>query len=164
MKKTGVVAGISFLAGALFIALFFGYFQNPKTDDPKPSVKNKQEKVEKSPVTDPAPGEVKPPGSEESNSSRASETTQVEPQTFTPTDSTGNTLIDENLSLRDQGQPLLNFAPLVKKVRPAVVKVMPETRALSRKELMEQFFGSDSQRGRRPGIGSGFFISNDGYI
>ncbi|UCH98023.1 MAG: trypsin-like peptidase domain-containing protein, partial [Candidatus Aminicenantes bacterium] len=114
MKKTGLIAGISFLAGALFFALFFGYLQKSDSDKPllSPSV------------------------------------AQAEP-----------------LVVNRGG---LNFAPLVKKVRPAVVKVI--SLSIRKRgfgfgdDLLDRFFNFTPRKERVPGVGSGFFISNDGYI
>ncbi|MCP4147943.1 MAG: Do family serine endopeptidase [bacterium] len=111
MKKIGLVAGLSFLAGALFFALSFGYFQKTETNE--------------SVLSQPA----------------------VQAETIKVTG--------------------FNFAPLVKKVRPAVVKVMSESireRRGSGNSLLDQFFNSPRRRERVPGVGSGFFISKDGYI
>jgi len=110
MKKIGLIAGISFLAGALFFALSFGYLQ--KSEDNEPVL---------------SPPEV-----------------QAE-------------------SIKVTG---LNFAPLVKKVRPAVVKVISESIRETGfgDSLLDRFFNIPRRRERVPGVGSGFFISKDGYI
>lgn len=112
MKKVGLIAGLSFLAGALFFALFFGYFQKSETNESVLS----QPEVQ-------------------------AEAVQI----------TG-----------------LNFAPLVKRVKPAVVKVISESvRERSYGDsLLERFFEMPRRRERQrvPGVGSGFFISSDGYI
>jgi serine protease Do len=115
MKKIGLIAGISFLAGALFFALTFGYFQ--KSDDQKP-------------VLSP------------------------------------NTAQAETINVTG-----LNFAPLVKQVRPAVVKVLSESirerRSIFGDNLLDKFFNIPGRGGgteRVSGMGSGFIISKDGYI
>ncbi len=112
MKKIGLTAGVSFLAGALFFALTFGYLQKSVKDD--------------TPVIAPA-------------AAQAEETIQIKG---------------------------INFAPLVKKVRPAVVKVVSESiREIgSGDSLLDRFFNSRPRREKVPGVGSGFFISPDGYI
>ncbi len=64
----------------------------------------------------------------------------------------------------------MGFAPIVRKVRPAVVKV--STQIISERsqspfgdDIFDRFFNMQPQR-RQPveGLGSGFFISADGYI
>ena len=97
MKKVGMIAGISFLAGAIFFALSFGFLQ--KTDN--------DETVLNTPVV-------------RAESAEAGEAALQE----TPIKITG-----------------LNFAPLVKMVKPAVVKVMSESiRERRYNSLMERFF------------------------
>jgi serine protease Do len=61
------------------------------------------------------------------------------------------------------------FAPLVKKVKPGVVKIVSE--AILKKgssffgeEFFDNFYNVPHQKKRISGIGSGFFISSDGYI
>ncbi len=112
MKKVGFIAGVSFLAGAIFFALTFGFIQN-----------SGGEKV------------VMP-------ASVHAETINYSPGT--------------------------NFAPLVKKVRPAVVKVMSESirqrRSVFGDPFFDRFFNSPSRQEKVSGVGSGFLISGDGYI
>jgi serine protease Do len=109
MKKIGLIAGISFLAGALFFALSFGYLQKDENRQPYIS----------QPVA------------------------QAETVKFTG----------------------LNFAPLVKKVKPAVVKVVSTSyRQRSFGDLFDRFFNIPRSPERVPGMGSGFIISSDGYI
>ena len=113
MKKIGLIVGISFLAGALFFALTFGYLQ-----------KSESNKTVLSPTV-----------------ARA-ETIKVNG---------------------------LNFAPLVKRVRPAVIKVISESiveRGGSRfgDDFFDRFFSVPKRREKVSGVGSGFFISSDGYI
>lgn len=113
MKKIGFIVGISFLAGALFFALTFGYFQKPENNKPILS----QDEVQ-------------------------AETIKI----------TG-----------------LNFAPLVKRVRPAVVKVISESvieqrRSIIGDDFIDRFFNMPRGPKRVEGIGSGFIISKDGYI
>jgi len=113
MKKMGFVAGASFLAGAIFFALTFGFFQQDISEVPQ----IKQAEV-------------------------YAETTQ----------SVG-----------------LNFAPLVKKVKPAVVKVESEAirqrrRSVFGDDFFDRFFNSPRRNERVSGVGSGFLISKDGYI
>jgi serine protease Do len=111
MKKFGLVAAISFFAGALFFALSFGYFQGGTVLSPQ--------------VVQAESGTQSVPGVS------------------------------------------LNFAPLVKKVKPAVVKVIAET-VVSRRgysdSLLDRFFNRSPRQRRVPGVGSGFFISSDGYL
>jgi len=113
MRKIGLVAGASFLAGAIFFALTFGFLQ--KNSAEVPQIKQ---------------GEV------------YAENTQ----------SAG-----------------LNFAPLVKKVKPAVVKVVSEAmrerrRSVFGDDFFDRFFKSPRRSEKVSGVGSGFFISKDGYI
>ena len=129
MKKVGMVAGISFLAGAIFFALSFGFLQksdNNKTVLNTPVVRAESETPAES-------GEAAEPALQDA-----------------PLKITG-----------------LNFAPLVKKVKPAVVIVMSESiRERRFGSLMERFFDmpGSSRKERVPGVGSGFLISKDGYI
>lgn len=113
MKKIGLIAGVSFLAGALFFALFFGYLQ--KTDGQKPVLDTPVVQAEAAPIT---------------------------------------------------GLESVNFAPVVKKVKPAVVKVVSESMRENRfgDSFLDQFFNVPQRKERVPGIGSGFLISSDGYI
>ena len=113
MKKIGWIAGLSFLAGAVFFALTFGYLQKSETNGTVlgPAVAN-------------------------------AETVKIEG---------------------------LNFAPLVKKVRPAVVKVLSESivergGSAFRDDFFDRFFNMPKRRERISGVGSGFLISADGYI
>jgi serine protease Do len=113
MKKIGLVVGISFLAGALFFALTFGYLQKS-----------------------------------ESNRS-----------VLSPTVARAETIKVNGL----------NFAPLVKRVRPAVVKVISES-IVERggttfgDDFFDRFFSVPKRREKVSGVGSGFLISPDGYI
>ncbi|HLP46805.1 MAG TPA: Do family serine endopeptidase [Candidatus Kapabacteria bacterium] len=113
MKKIGLIAGISFLLGALFFALAFGYLQ--KSDNQKLVLNPPLAQAESAPMT--------------------------------------------NLES-------INFAPVVKKVKPAVVKVVSESMRESGfgDNFLDQFFNIPRKRERVPGVGSGFFISSDGYI
>jgi serine protease Do len=113
MKRIGWIAGLSFLAGAVFFALSFGYLQ--KTD---------------------TKGTVLAPTVANADSVKVSG---------------------------------LNFAPLVKKVRPAVVKVLSESivergSSALRDDFFDRFFNVPRRRERVSGVGSGFLISADGYI
>jgi serine protease Do len=115
MKKIGLIAGLSFLAGALFFALTFGYLQ--KSDN---------------------------------------NTQVLSPQVAAAESIKG--------SMQD-------FVSLVKKVKPAVVKVISESiveRGLSPfgDDLFDRFFNLPQRRRRErvEGVGSGFFISADGYL
>ncbi|HSQ34833.1 MAG TPA: Do family serine endopeptidase [Candidatus Binatia bacterium] len=114
MKKIGIVAGISFLAGAIFFALSFGFLQ--KT-------------VDNQPVLSPAVARAE----------------------SLPAATTGG-----------------NFVSIVKKVKPAVVKVISESvvqrRSAFGDDFFEQFFNMPQRQERRSGEGSGFFISADGYV
>jgi len=112
MKKIGLIAGVSFLAGALFFALSFGFLQ--KSNEQKPVLDTPVVQAE-APVT---------------------------------------------------GLDTINFAPVVKKVKPAVVKVVSESIRENRfgDGFLDQFFNIPQRKERVPGIGSGFLISSDGYI
>jgi len=120
MKKIGMIAGISFLAGAIFFALTFGYFQD----------------------------------SGNNGKTLAPATAQAE--------------------AAEDSAPIggaFNFAPLVKKVRAAVVKVTSESivqrrRSFRSDDFLDRFFNRPGRGGRQKvaGMGSGFFISADGYI
>jgi serine protease Do len=114
MKKTGIIAGISFTAGAVFFALFFGYLQEINPVQP-----------------------------------------QLSPQVA----------YAETMNTKGGG---LNFAPLVKKVRPAVVKVLSISKRDQGRgvgdEWLDKFFDFSPRDDKIPGVGSGFFISSDGYI
>lgn len=132
MKKIGLTAGISFLAGALFFALTFGFFQD--------AGKNTLE------LTPPV---VKAQTNSESGTQR------IEP-------------------IKQVGQGY-SFAPLVKRVRSAVVKVTSESLVARGRstgfndDFFDRFFRNTPRRGperrrRVSGTGTGFFISADGYI
>ena len=113
MKKVGIIVGISFLAGALFFALTFGYLQKSESDLP----------------------------------------------VLSPT-------VAQAETIKIKG---LNFAPLVKKVRPAVVKVISESivergGSIFGDDFFDRFFSIPKRREKVSGVGSGFFISPDGYI
>jgi len=109
MKKIGLIVGLSFLAGAVFFALTFGFLQKSADESPRLS-----------PVVAQA---------------------QSAPQ---------------------QGGP--NLVILVKKVKPAVVKVLSESVAQRRSPFGDEFFNAPSRPEKVTGVGSGFFISADGYI
>ncbi|MCX6582660.1 MAG: Do family serine endopeptidase [Candidatus Aminicenantes bacterium] len=113
MKKIGLIAGVSFLAGAIFFALSFGFLQ--KSTGQKPILDTPVVQAEAAPVT---------------------------------------------------GLETINFAPVVKKVKPAVVKVTSESMRENRfgDGFFDQFFNIPQRKERVPGIGSGFLISSDGYI
>ncbi|NIM14638.1 MAG: Do family serine endopeptidase [Candidatus Aminicenantes bacterium] len=127
MKKIGFIAGISFLAGAIFFALSFGYFQDSANN--RIALKPDAARAESMDTLEaPEPANIK-------------------------------------------AMPGFTFAPLVKKVRAAVVKVnseaIVERRSIFDDDLLDRFFGFRDRRGRRQrvtGTGSGFFISPDGYI
>ncbi len=114
MKKIGLIAGTSFLAGALFFALSFGFLQK--------SVNNE-------PVISPAVA-------------RAESVSQA---------------VVPN-----------SFVDIVRKVKPAVVKVISESiverRSRFGDDFFDQFFNTPRRQEKRSGEGSGFFISADGYI
>lgn len=112
MKKAGLIAGVSFLAGAIFFALTFGYIQN---SDGSPVIKQ-----------------------------------------------------EEAFAQSKTGNPF-NFVSLVRKVKPAVVKVVSESirerRSMFGDDLFDRFFKTPPRRREKvSGVGSGFFISADGYI
>ncbi len=111
MKKAGLIAGVSFLAGAIFFALTFGYIQN----------------------------------------------------------SDGSTIIkQEEAFAQSKTGNSFNFVSLVRKVKPAVVKVVSEAirerRSMFRDDIFDRFFNTPRRREKVSGMGSGFFISADGYI
>ena len=63
----------------------------------------------------------------------------------------------------------MGFAPIVRKVKPAVVKVSTKVYAENRgcgfgDDIFERFFNRRPERQPVEGLGSGFFISADGYI
>jgi serine protease Do len=114
MKKIGIIAGASFLAGAIFFALSFGFLQKTVNDQPV----------------------LSPP--------------LVRAESL-PAPLAAN-----------------NFVAIVKKVKPAVVKVISESIVQSRSpfgdDFFDQFFNAPQRQEKRSGEGSGFFISADGYI
>ena len=62
-----------------------------------------------------------------------------------------------------------NFSALAKALKPAVVNISTKQQELRSSEdnpmeFFERFFGPGQRRRRRPGQGSGFIISEDGYI
>lgn len=125
MKKIGIIAAVSFLAGAIFFALTFGFFQDVSTPD--------EQKANTFPTLNPP---------------------VVKAET-----------VD---SLKGKG---FSFAPLVKKVRSAVVKVTSESlvqrrRSIFNDNFFDRFFNVPDRgdRQRVSGTGSGFFISSDGFI
>jgi len=121
MKKIGIIAAISFLAGTIFFALTFGFFQKKETTQPQES------------------------------------TSRISPPVV-------------NAETIDNPKEF-SFAPLVKKVRAAVVKVTSESviqrrRSFFNDNFLDRFFGvpDRGERQRVSGTGSGFFISAEGYI
>jgi len=112
MKKIGLIAGLSFLAGALFFALTSGHLQK----------------------------------------------SEIQGTIFSP-----DTVQAEAIKV-----DALNFAPLVKKVRPAVVKVFSEKIVqrwnINRNDFFDRFFRTPRSQEPVEGLGSGFIISADGYI
>jgi serine protease Do len=114
MKKIGIIAGASFLAGAIFFALSFGFLQKTVNDQPLLS------------------------------------------QAVVRAESLSTTVTANN------------FVAIVKKVKPAVVKVISESIVESRSifgdDFFDQFFNAPQRQEKRSGEGSGFFISADGYI
>lgn len=68
-------------------------------------------------------------------------------------------------------QPFFSFVEIVKKVKPAVVRVESTIEIKTslfdfwgEDDFFRRFFGVPEERGRTTGIGSGFIISSDGYI
>jgi serine protease Do len=114
MKKIGIIAGTSFLAGAIFFALSFGFLQKAVNDQP------------------------------------------VLSQAVAKAESLSSPVVASS------------FVAIVKKVKPAVVKVISESIVQSRSmfgdDFFDQFFNVPQRQERRSGEGSGFFISADGYI
>jgi len=128
MKKIGIIFIVSFVAGAIFFALTFGFFQQANV----PDVIN-------------APND------------RGTVTTLAPP-----------TVKAESIDLSTKG---FSFAPLVKKVKAGVVKVTSEALVQRRRsgfqdDFFDRFFNIPDRGGRQrvSGMGSGFFISADGYI
>jgi len=117
MKKTGLIAAASFLAGAIFFALSFGFLQ--KTADNQPIIRPAVAMAESVPA---------------------------------PT----------------TGAAPANFVSIVRKVKPAVVKIISESIVESRSmfgdDFFDQFFNAPRRQEKRSGEGSGFFITADGYI
>ena len=113
MKKIGFIAGVSFLVGALFFALTFGYLHKTENNE-----------------------------------------SIISPDiTFAETSKTN----------------VVNFVPIVKKVRPAVVKVLSESiietgRSPFGDDLFDKFFNIPKRKRKATGLGSGFIISKNGYI
>ena len=122
MKKTGAIVGASFLAGALFFALSFGFLQRSEKNEP---------------IISPAIARA---------------------ETLAPL----NSVIGGN------------FVPVVKRVKPAVVQVISRSFVETQSpfdfgpgdDLFNRFFNAPRRSQKRPvtGLGSGFFISADGYI
>jgi serine protease Do len=114
MKKTGLIAGISFFAGAVFFAVVFGNLYKINLVQP-----------------------------------------HLSPQVA----------YADTMNIKGGG---LNFAPLVKKVRPAVVKVLSLSKIDKDRgageDWLDKFFDFTPRGEKIPGVGSGFFISSDGYI
>jgi serine protease Do len=117
MKKIGFVAGASFLAGAVFFALSFGFLQKTVNNEP---------------VISPAVARAQ---------SVAAPTSAAAPS---------------------------SFVSIVRRVKPAVVKVVSEAvverRSMFGDDFFDQFFNAPRRPEKRSGAGSGFFISADGYI
>ena len=117
MKKIGFIAGASFLAGAIFFALSFGFLQKTANETPFISPALARAESVTAPVSALAPN---------------------------------------------------SFVTIVRKVKPAVVKVVSESvverRSMFGDDFFEQFFSTPRRQERRSGAGSGFFISADGYI
>jgi serine protease Do len=114
MKKIGLIAGVSFLAGAIFFALSFGFLQKSVNNEPFLSPAVAKAETVAAPVA------------------------------------------------------ANNFVSIVRKVKPAVLKVISESIVESRSffgdDFFDQFFNAPNRREKRAGEGSGFFISADGYI
>ena len=117
MKKIGFIAGTSFLAGAIFFALSFGFLQKTANETPFISPALARAESVTAPVSALAPN---------------------------------------------------SFVTIVRKVKPAVVKVVSESvverRSMFGDDFFEQFFSTPRRQEKRSGAGSGFFISADGYI
>jgi len=117
MKKLGLIAGASFLAGAVFFALTFGFLQKKPGNTPVISPAVARAETVASPAAAAAPS---------------------------------------------------SFVPIVRKVKPAVLKIISEsvvqTRSMFGDDFFDQFFNAPRRQEKRSGEGSGFFISADGYI
>ncbi len=93
------------------------------------------------------------------------------PLLLTPVEANTQTFWQEGRKAPLSTQPAPpNFSALAKKLQPAVVNISTKQQQVTRPsednpmEFFERFFGPRSRRRRRPGQGSGFIISNDGYI
>ncbi len=81
-----------------------------------------------------------------------------------------NTVSAEQIDKKPAPIKMVNFsfAPLVKRVRPAVVKVMSKTisklNSSFNDSLLNRFFRQRPRNREVTGVGSGFLISSDGYI
>ncbi len=125
MKKIGFIAGASFLAGAIFFALSFGFLQ--KT---------------------------------------ANETPFISPEIARAASLRGDAA--ESVVAPLPAAAPNSFVSIVRRVKPAVVKVVSESvvegRSMFGDDFFEQFFSTPRRQEKRSGAGSGFFISADGYI
>jgi len=125
MKKIGLIAGASFLAGAIFFALSFGFLQ--KT---------------------------------------ANETPFISPEIARAASLRGDAA--ETVAAPQPAAAPNSFVSIVRRVKPAVVKVVSESvvegRSMFGDDFFEQFFSTPRRQEKRSGAGSGFFISADGYI
>jgi len=76
-------------------------------------------------------------------------------------------ILDRNKKTNTQKFSGRDFAPIVKKVRPAVVKIIAESSQPHQKQgndFLDEFFNLNRENEFVIGMGSGFFISNDGFI
>ncbi len=95
----------------------------------------------------------------------------VLPLLVAPAGASADTIWQEGRQAPLSAQPAPpNFTALAKELQPAVVNISTKQPQVSRPsednpmEFFERFFGPRGRRRRRPGQGSGFIVSADGYI
>jgi serine protease Do len=74
----------------------------------------------------------------------------------------------ESVAVSPAGVVPNSFVSIVRKVKPAVLKIISESvvqnRSMFGDDFFDQFFNAPRRQEKRSGEGSGFFISADGYI
>jgi serine protease Do len=74
----------------------------------------------------------------------------------------------ESVAVPPAGAVPNSFVAIVRKVKPAVLKIISESvvqnRSMFGDDFFDQFFNAPRRQEKRSGEGSGFFISDDGYI